>query len=220
MHRKGDFRIPSNRFILGIVALSGLAFVLLLVFSLFWNKPVDISPIQENQEKISLELQTKTDSILSSLNLQRDAINLLNQNIVLLEKNKASDESVKALQSEVLILTRNIENNGRQIELIHSQMQSIEENIKIIEPSYVQNVDMRDLRSTINIFNFRLIINFFIALTISLFTLEVLKFFGDFLSFAYYTKNRNLRAYIDYKKSLFNQKIAVFNHHKDGAHAT
>ena len=206
MHKKGQASIPPN-YMVGII-------IIIVLLGLFFLLKSDLSPIQENQNKIISELES-TDSIINALNSQKHTLTLLNQDIALLEKNKASEESVKVLQSDVRALNRNIENNNRILESIGNQMQSIEETITIIEPSHVQNIDVINFRTLINILNFRLAINFFIALTV----FELIKVFGDFLSFGNYTKIWNIKTYFEFrrrnKNHQLNQKIIVCQQSND-----
>ena len=141
---------------------------------------------------------------------------LLNENVGELQKTKANEDSVNQISLDVQNIKTNLEMTNTDLNNVNTRLTSIEESIKIIEPSYVQNVDIKDLRTYINILNFRLVVNFFIALSISLFAVELIKFFGDFLSFGYSTKNYNLKNYLSYRKIRKETQIKLYqeHHHK------
>jgi hypothetical protein len=178
MNKKGNIGIPSNRAILAII------FILVIIGVIYVStKNIDISPLEENQQKISDELSQKTDTIVQTVNNQKTAIDLLNKNMEILE-NKVDTNS--------------------------QELQQIGEDIKTIEPTSVQNVDINDLRTYFNIFNFRLVINFFVALSLSLFSIELIKIFGDFLSFTKHSNNPTWNNYWAYRKYKKNIEVKVF----------
>jgi len=115
-------------------------------------------------------------------------------------KTKVDKETVESLKYQVMDLSTSIEENNKQISQINSDVNEIKETVKIIEPSYVQNIDLNDLRTYINIFNFRLILNFFIAVSLSLLAIEGIKFFGDFFSYAKSTNNWDVKNYLEYRR--------------------
>jgi len=178
MNNKGNIGIFSNRAI-----IIGGVILILIILGVIGSKNIDISPLEENQQKISDELSQKTDTIVQTVNNQKTAIDLLNKNMEILE-NKVDTNS--------------------------QELQQIGEDIKTIEPTSVQNVDIKDLRTYFNILNFRLVINFFVALSLSLFSIELIKIFGDFLSFTKQSNNPTWNNYWAYRKYKKNIEVKVF----------
>jgi len=178
MNKKGNIGIPTNRAILFII----LAIV--IIGALYVStKKIDTTPLEKNQEKINDELSQKTDTIVQTVNNQKSAIDLLNQNIAIL---------------------------NTKIDLNTQNIQKISEDIKTIEPTSVQNTDIKNLTTIFNIFNYRLIINFFVALSLSLFAIELIKIFGDFYSFTKQGYNPTWNNYWAYRKYRKNVEIKVF----------
>lgn len=178
MNKKANIGIPSNRaFIIGGII------VVLIILGVIGSKNIDISPLEKNQQKINDELSQKTDTIVQTVNNQKTAIDLLNQNMV--------------------ILNNKIDTNSQNL-------QKVSEDVKTIEPTSVQNIDINNLRTYFNIFNFRLVVNFFIALSLSLFSIELIKIFGDFLSFTKQSNNPTWNNYWAYRRYKKNIEVKVF----------
>lgn len=213
-NKKGDlFSILSKKeLVIGIIILA-----ILLFGGVFYGN-IKESLFQSNQKQIIEELKGNINSLIGALDSIKGSVLLLNQNVGELQKTKASEESVKQISTEVQNIKTNLELTNTNLNNANTRLTEIEESIKIIEPSYVQNVDIKDLRTYINILNFRLVINFFIALSISLFAVELIKFFGDFLSFGYSTKNYNLKSYFSFRKIRKETQIKFYqeHHHKHG----
>jgi hypothetical protein len=190
-----------------------IIFIIIVIFVGLWavsQNSTDLTPVEETQKKISQELGQKTDSIIEKLDNQNTALYLLNQNVKNLDNNKADKTTVQNIQYEVNNLNSNYEK-------ISSDISEIKNTIKTIEPSYVQNIDLKDFRTYINIFNFRLILNFFIAVSLSLLAVEGIKIFGDFFSYANKTKNWSIQNYIHYRKTnnlhKLVEKVKIHHHY-------
>ena len=154
MNNRANFKILSKPNLIYFI-------IVFLIFG-FWafsQNKTDLTPVEETQNQISAELGTKTDTIIESLDSQRRAISFLNTNIKDLEKSKVDKDTENSLKYEVMDLSSNLEENNKRIQQINSDVNEIKATVKSIEPSYVQNIDLKDLRTYINIF--RLFINFY-----------------------------------------------------------
>ena len=210
--KKGDlFSILAKKELVIII----IVLAVLLFGGVFYGN-IKESLFQSNQKQIIEELKGNINSLTSSLDSIKSSILLLNQNVGELQTTKANEETVKQISSEVQNIKTNLDLTNGNLYNVNSRLTAIEESIQIIEPTSVQNIDVKDLRTYVNIFNFRLVINFFIALSISLFAVELIKFFGDFLSFGYSTKNYNLKNYLSYRKVRKETQIKLYqeHHHK------
>jgi hypothetical protein len=207
MNKKGNLAsiLSKKELIIAIIFL-------LIIGSWAWsNSGADTTPLENNQKLISEELGIKTDSIIRKLDSQNSALYLLNKNLESLDNTKADKTAVQNIQIKVNQLNNNYE-------AINKNVEEIKETIKVIEPSYVQNIDLKDMRTYINIFNFRLIINFFIAISLSLLAVEGFKIVGSFFSYAKATNNWDIKNYLKYKKTnkihKIVKKIETHNYYK------
>ena len=209
MNKKGDFRIPSNRELIFIV----IGFLVLVAIGIPLYNYINQNLFQQNQAQIINELKGNINTLTGSIDGIKTSVLLLNQNVGELEKTKANEATVKEVSVQVQKLNANLEKTNSNLETVNTRLTSVENNIKVIEPNYTQNIDLKDMRTYVNIFNFRLVLNFFIALSISLFAFEFVKFFGDFFSFGYLTKSYDLKAFISYRKSKKHNEIKVYQQH-------
>lgn len=215
MNKKGDlFTILSKKEVI-IGALILISIILIYSFVIpYFNQ----TKFQSNQKQIIDELKGNVNTLTGSIDEVKTSVLLLNQNVAELEKTKANEVSVNAVLLEVYTINSNLEKTNENLETVNKRLTSVEEDIKLIEPNYTQNVDIKDMRTYFNIFNFRLVLNFFVALSLSLFAFEFIKFFGDFFSYGYLTKNYNLKAFIRYRKSKKHDEIRKHqqsNHKQD-----
>ncbi|MFH0874778.1 MAG: hypothetical protein V1859_02485 [archaeon] len=206
MNRKANISIFSNRAMIVIVA-----FIVLIILGIIGTKNIDLTPITRNQDEISQELRSKTDTIIGSIDSQKNAIQMLNEKVTIMETNQIKDTTIKDIRTEIFSLKTQVEENNNQIQSISNRVSAVEENVKIIEPSYVQNIDTKDLRTFINIFNFRLILNFFIALSFSLVGIELVKIFGDFYSYSRNSKDYNIENYWQFRNQRKKLEIKIYN---------
>lgn len=191
MNKKGDiFTILTKK----EVVIFAIIVLLFAVGIPIYNN-IKQSYFQNNQKQVIDELKTNMNTLTGTLESTKNSILILNDNIGKI------DNKVSSLDQNVIKVNQKID--------------KLEETVKTIEPTSVQNTDISNLTTIFNIFNFRLIINFFIALSLSLFSIELIKIFGDFISFTKYSQNHTWnkntwKKYWEYRNHKKTVEIKVF----------